>query len=158
MSTVYFNIVLLLIYEYEQDNKSILAKGRLKQNVKFWKYIGSSDFVIDVIKNGYKIPFFSLPPSSEFKNNKSAKKQSSFVSEAIQDLLDKGLILECKVRPHIVNWRGHKTSPTVVDLKGRRCQKLQSKSALSCEIFQIHSLFRNGFIKNPKSKFNRNRK
>ena len=48
-------------------------------------------FVIDVIENGYKIPFFSLPPSSESKNNKSAMKESSFVSETIQDLLDKGL-------------------------------------------------------------------
>ena len=105
-----------------------------------------------------KIPFFSLPPNSEFKNNKSSKEDSSFVSEAIKDLLDKGLIAECKVRPCIVNWRSHKTSPTVVSLKGRLCQKLQSKSTLSCAIFQIHSLFRHGFIKNPKSKFNRNRK
>ena len=52
------------------------------------------------------------------------------------------------------NWRGHQTSPTVVSLKGRLPQKLQSKSTLSCEIAQIHvhSLFRHGFIKKPKSK------
>ena len=128
------------------------------QNAKFWKYIGSSDFVIDVIKNGYKIPFFSLPPSSEFKNNRSAKKESSFVSEAIQDLLDKGLIVVSKVRPRIVNWRGHKTSPKVMSLKGRLCQKVRSKSTLSCEIIQIHGLFRHGFINSPQSKFNRNRR
>ena len=53
------------------------------------------------------------------------------------------------------NWRGHQTSPTVVNLKGRLPQKLQSKSTLSCEIVQIHSLFRHGFIKKLKSKFNR---
>ena len=41
-------------------------------------------------------------------------------------------------------WRGHQTSPTVVSLKGRLPQKLQSKSTLSCEIVQIHSLFRHG--------------
>ena len=48
------------------------------------------------------------------------------------------------------NWRGHQTSPTptVVSLKGRLPQKLQSSSTLSCEINQIHSLFRHGFIKN----------
>ena len=55
-------------------------------------------------------------------------------------------------------WRGHQTSPTVVTLKGRLPQILQSKSTLSCEIVQIHSLFCHGFIKKPKSKFNRNRK
>ena len=55
-------------------------------------------------------------------------------------------------------WRGHQTSPTVASLKGRLPQKWQSKSTLSCEIVQIHSLFRHGFIKNPKSKLNRKRK
>ena len=35
------------------------------------------------------------------------------------------------------NWRGHQTSPTVVSLKGRLPQKLQSKSTLSCGIVQI---------------------
>ena len=44
---------------------SILVKGRLKQNVKFWNDIGSSDFVIDVIENGYKIPIFFVPLTSE---------------------------------------------------------------------------------------------
>ena len=35
----------------------------------------------------------------------------------------------------------------MVSLKGRLPQKLQSKSTLSCEVVQIHSLFRHGFIK-----------
>ena len=43
------------------------------------------------------------------------------------------------------------TSPTVVDLKGRLSQKPQSKSILSCEIVQIHSLFRPGFIKKNRN-------
>ena len=55
-------------------------------------------------------------------------------------------------------WRGHQISLTVESLKGRLPQKLQSKSTLSCEIVQIHSLLRHGFIKKRKSKFNRNRK
>ena len=55
-------------------------------------------------------------------------------------------------------WRGHQTSPTAVSWKGRLPQKLQSKFTFSCEIVQIHCLFRHGFIKKSKSKFNRNRK
>ena len=51
-------------------------------------------------------------------------------------------------------WRGHETSPTVVSLKGRLPEIMQSKSTLSCDNIQIHSLFRHGFIKKPKSKFN----
>ena len=55
-------------------------------------------------------------------------------------------------------WRSHQTSSTVVSFrKGRLPQKLQSKSTFSCEIVRIHSMFCHGFIKKPKSKFNRNR-
>ena len=50
---------------------------------------------------------------------------------------------------HVHYWRGHQTSPTVVSLKGRLPQKLQSKSTLSCEIIHIRSLFRHGFINKP---------
>ena len=55
------------------------------------------------------------------------------------------------------HWRGHQTSPTVLSLKGRLPRKLQSKSTLSCENIQIHNLFSHGFIKKPKTTFNRNR-
>ena len=44
------------------------------------------------------------------------------------------------------------TSPIVVSLQGRLPQKLHSKSTLSSETVQIHSLFRHGFIKKPKSR------
>ena len=46
----------------------------------------------------------------------------------------------------IIGEVGHQTSPTVVSLKGRLPRKLQSKSTFSCEIVQIHSLFRHGFV------------
>ena len=54
----------------------------------------------------------------------------------------------------LYHWRGHKTSLTVVSLRGRLPQKLQSKSTFSCEIVQMRSPFRHGFIKKPKSEFN----
>ena len=46
----------------------------------------------------------------------------------------------------------------MVSLKGRLPEIMQAKYTLSCDIIQIHSLFRHGFIKKPKSKFNRIRK
>ena len=57
----------------------------------------------------------------------------------------------------LYQWRGHQTTPTVVSLKGRLPQIMQSKSAFSCEIVLIHSLFRHSFINKPKSE-NWNRK
>ena len=50
--------------------------------------------------------------------------------------------------PVLHYWRGHQTSPTLVSLKGGLPQKLQSKSTLSTETVQMHSLFRHGFIRN----------
>lgn len=90
-------------YEYEQGQKNIIVKGRLKKNVEFWKSIGASDFIVDVIENGYKLPLFTLPNRIECKNNRSALNHPDFVSEAIKDLLDRGLIEKCREKPYVVN-------------------------------------------------------
>ena len=90
-------------YEYEQGQKNILVKGRLKKHLSFWRNIGASAFILDVIENGYKIPLFSNPCRSFCKNNRSALNESIFVSEAIQDLLDRALIEKCTNPTYIVN-------------------------------------------------------
>ena len=48
-------------------------------------------------------------------------------------------------------WRGHQNFPTVLSLKGKLPKTVQSKSAFSCEIVLIHSLFCHGFINKPES-------
>ena len=40
---------------------SIFSKGRLKENIAFWRDIGASKWVLSVIENGYYLPFISLP-------------------------------------------------------------------------------------------------
>ena len=90
-------------YEYEQGQKQILVKGRLKEHVKFWVENGASEFIIDTIKNGYKIPFITRPDRSVANNNKSALNNSDFVQQAINDLLVRGLAIECDKAPIVVN-------------------------------------------------------
>ena len=90
-------------YEYEQGQKNIIVRGRLKKHLPFWRSIGSSDFVLDTIEHGYKIPLFSQPCKTYCKNNKSALLEPEFVSEAITDLLDRALIEKCKDAPYVVN-------------------------------------------------------
>ena len=58
---------------------------------------------MDTIFNGYKIPFYSTPPSVCLPNNRSAINHSEFVTEAIHDLLIRGLIEECDNQPYVVN-------------------------------------------------------
>ena len=47
--------------DYESGLSNISVKRRLKKSVCFWLSIGISDFIIEVIKDGYKIPLRSEP-------------------------------------------------------------------------------------------------
>ncbi|VDI18252.1 Hypothetical predicted protein [Mytilus galloprovincialis] len=91
-------------FEYEQGQAKIIVKGRLKRHIDFWYSIGCYDFIIDTILHGYKIPFYTTPPSVSLQNNRSAITHSDFVLEAIDDLLIRGLIIECtNDKPLVVN-------------------------------------------------------
>ena len=35
--------------------------GRFKLCISFWRSLGASQFILNVISQGYKIPFFELP-------------------------------------------------------------------------------------------------
>ena len=91
------------IYEYEQGQKSIIVRNRLKDNISLWRTIGASDFILDVIGNGYKLPLITTPSITFCCNNRSAILNADFVSEAIQDLLDRALIEKCNYSPLVVN-------------------------------------------------------
>lgn len=90
-------------FEYEAGLCNINVKGRLRKSISFWKSIGTSDFIIDVIENGYKIPLVSQPESVFLRNNKSAREHSNFVDCAIADLVQGGLVKEVHYKPHVVN-------------------------------------------------------
>ena len=103
-------------YEYEQGQADIIVKSRLKKHYNFWKNIDCYDYILDTIYNGYRIPFFSTPPSICLSNNRSAVNHSEFVVEAIHDLLIKGLIEECESKPIVVN-------PLIVSVSSRKIQQ-----------------------------------
>ena len=44
-------------FEYEQDQKPIIVKYRIKQNVDFWKALAAGNLILDTFLNGYKIPY-----------------------------------------------------------------------------------------------------
>ena len=56
------------------------VRGRLKLCISFWRSLGASQFILNVISQGYKIPFFELPTPFFNANNASALSNSSFVS------------------------------------------------------------------------------
>ena len=64
------------------------VKGCLTQCVSYWESTtGAPWFVLDVIFEGYKLPFIKVPASCYIRNNPSAENHPSFVEEAISKLL-----------------------------------------------------------------------
>ena len=80
-----------------------VVKGRLKEHRAYWERIGCNKTILDILREGYRIPFYSTPPKNFNKNNKSALKHEGFVTSAIQELLDTGRIVELPEPPYIVN-------------------------------------------------------
>ena len=69
----------------------------------FLAVVGSFSVYSECHCQGYKIPFFQLPTPFFKPNNASARSNSHFVSQAINDLLDSNLIEEFFSTPNIVN-------------------------------------------------------
>ena len=84
---------------YDINNaKKCSPVGRLKQSLHKWEQIGASRYILNVIENGY-----TLPLKVCLRNNKSMRENANFVSEVINNLLQKGVVSECESQPHVVN-------------------------------------------------------
>ena len=58
------------------------ATGRLKYSKPFWQTVLNADkHILQVLEEGYRIPFVSRPPTFNAKNNRSALQESGFVKD-----------------------------------------------------------------------------
>ena len=45
--------------EFDDSSKfEVQVKGNLRKNLHFWRGIGASPFILSVVEEGYKLPFF----------------------------------------------------------------------------------------------------
>ena len=78
--------------------------GRLIKCFDFWKTeLKANSFILDVISNGYQIPFIDEPCPILLKNNRSALEHEEFVRNEICSLLQKQCIKEEDEPPFCVN-------------------------------------------------------
>ena len=70
------------VFDFEKSSDSCLFKvGSLREHVDFWSNsIRASDFIINTIVEGYRIPFFDLPENFVILNISSAVKFKDFVT------------------------------------------------------------------------------
>ena len=92
-------------YSFHIQNTNItIVNGRLIKCLDFWKSeLKASSFVLNIISDGYKIPFVQQPSSALLKNNRSALEHEDFVSNEIHALLQKQCIEEVNKPPFCVN-------------------------------------------------------
>lgn len=90
-------------YEFGSSDKIVNVKGKLRENVSFYQSIGAPDFVLSIIRNGYRLPFVNFPESVILPNNRSARDHSSFVDEALLELLSSGRVIQVADAPFVVN-------------------------------------------------------
>ena len=67
------------------------------------KALRSNQYILNVIDQGYRLPFKTLPVNISLDNNRSAKDNKSFVSDEIDKLLMNGCISRVELKPHVVN-------------------------------------------------------
>jgi hypothetical protein len=118
---------------------------RLKSCSNHWKEAGASQYIMDVVEQGYKLPFKKLPESIFLKNNKSARESPSFVTNEINSLISKGCITEVHDMPYIVN------PLTVAYSKSGKQRLVLDCRLINLELFKFnmrfedHSLVKNMF-------------
>ncbi len=83
------------LYSAESNGKvpKVLTKNlafSLRDNIAFWKSIGTSSYVLDVIQNGLLLPFNSMPAPKYMSNHPSPQEHSEFVQETIDSLMSRG--------------------------------------------------------------------
>ena len=95
----------------------VSVQGRLQNCSKFWvDEVKAPQFIIDVINTGYRLPFLAFPPAVCARNHKSALEHATFVSEAIQELIDAGCAVCVPTCPTVCS-----PLQVVVNAKGKLC-------------------------------------
>ena len=70
--------------EYEDGLGDVSVVKSLREHLSFWQNIGASPYIIDIIKNGFKIPFTRLPKSQRLPNNATARNSQDFVQSGFR--------------------------------------------------------------------------
>ena len=79
------------------------VKGSLRRHYSFWKNMSTSNKILDIIKNGYKIPFIDTPAKAHFNNNRSAFENFELVTDSVNELVNIGSVLEVPFLPHVIS-------------------------------------------------------
>ena len=90
-------------YEYQKKGVQISVVGRLRRHIDYWKSIGCSSYILNVIEKGSVIPIIGDVSPTTIKNNKSSRDHPLFVRKSIDELVQMKEVVECEKPPMVVN-------------------------------------------------------
>ena len=84
----------------EGDAGAFSVRGRLGNCVQYWEQVlHAPPWVLDTVRNGYILPFYSLPTPYSRPNQRTALLEREFVNGAVSELQNGGYIEEAKEPP-----------------------------------------------------------
>ena len=86
-----------------QGNSQKSPAGSLYSCLEQWVKYGANPYILDVVENGYKIPFMLVPPKAVLLNNASARKEVAFVNAEVSKLLALKCVSVADFIPHVIN-------------------------------------------------------
>ena len=113
----------------------------MRKNLYFWRRIGASPFILSVIEEGYKLPFFAFSEPGAFKNNRLALEHAEFVESSLEVLCQSGHVIRCTVSPYVVN-----TLSVSVQANGKKRLILDLRYAFAEETYKIQEIESGYFI------------
>ena len=125
------------VFEYEKRGTNISVVGRLKHNLLYWKQIGCSHYILDVLEHGYVIPLQNTVEPVFLHNNKSSREKPAFVQLAIDELLESGAVVECTTPVFVTN------PPTVANKAGKKRLVIDLRhlnGSIKCEHYKYEGL------------------
>jgi len=91
-------------YQYEEGKGLPNIFDNLKSAKSFWENdLNAPKEIMNIVENGYEIPFMAIPPKYEKRNNLSTVKNADFVTKAVNELVSQGLVKEVKEKPWILS-------------------------------------------------------
>jgi len=78
--------------------------GGIHANLDFWDHeLQAGKWVLDLLHNGYRVPFQSEPMESELDNNATVRHNLQVAEEQVLLLLQQGVLRKVDFKPHCVN-------------------------------------------------------
>jgi len=78
--------------------------GGIHDCFAFWsETLKAGEWVLDIIKNGYRVPFQSVPLREELPNNSTVKSNPDVTEQLIKEYLKQGVLRKVDRTPHCVN-------------------------------------------------------